>query len=148
MVNGHRGGGWRVAFTLVLNLPHVRLLRLRVSRMFEQLRLRVAVDQAVGLDRVFAVFMGFGLVQMLSGCISTERPGLAVDIPPAYRTRADLRAPPPALDWWRGFQSKELTSLIEQAQAANYDIAAAIARIEQADAASKIAGVPLLPLVN
>src|SRR5438067_1270862 len=109
--------------------------------MFMRLRLRIV--RARGLDRAFAILMGFGLVQMLSGCISTERPGLAVDIPPAYReARGVPPGPRPSLDWWRGFQSKELTDLIEEAQSANYDIAAAVARIEQADAASKIAGAP------
>jgi multidrug efflux system outer membrane protein len=141
--------GMRITFTFGLDLSHPRLLRSRVSLMFKQLRLRMPVEGAAGLHRAFAILMGFGFVQMLSGCISTERPGLAVDIPPAYRAaRGVPLGPPPALDWWRGFQSKELTDLIEQAQAANYDIAAAIARIEQADAASKIAGAPLLPLVN
>src|SRR5207249_7338900 len=42
----------------------------------------------------------------------------------------------------------ELTKLIEQSQSNNFDIAAAIARIVQADAQSKIAGAPLLPAVN
>jgi multidrug efflux system outer membrane protein len=112
-------------------------------------RLRLPMGGATGLHRAFAILMGFGLAQMLAGCLSTERPGLAVDIPPAYRAgRGVPLGPPPSLDWWRGFQSKELTDLIEESQSANYDIAAAIARIEQADAASKIAGAPLLPLVN
>ncbi|HZN28636.1 MAG TPA: efflux transporter outer membrane subunit, partial [Xanthobacteraceae bacterium] len=47
--------------------------------------------------------------------------------------------------WWRGFRSRELTALIEEAQTANFDIAAAVAKIIQADARSKIAGVALLP---
>ena len=38
--------------------------------------------------------------------------------------------------------------MIEEAHAANFDIEAAIARIIQADAASKIAGAPLLPYVD
>jgi outer membrane protein, multidrug efflux system len=54
----------------------------------------------------------------------------------------------PTLDWWRGFRSKELTEVIEEARAANLDIAAAVARIVQADAQSRIAGAPLLPGVN
>ena len=54
----------------------------------------------------------------------------------------------PPLDWWRGFRSRELTEIIEQARAANLDIAAAIARIVQADAQARIAGAPLLPGVT
>ena len=85
----------------------------------------------------------------LSGCISTERPDLAVDIPPAYRTAHGMSpAGRPALDWWRGFRSAELTKLVEEAESANFDIAAAVARITQADAQSKIVGATLLPAIN
>ena len=83
---------------------------------------------------------------MLAGCIFNERSLLGIEIPERYRAAQSLPpAAPPALDWWRGFRSRELTALIEEAQTANFDIAAAVARIIQADAQSKIAGVPLLP---
>jgi NodT family efflux transporter outer membrane factor (OMF) lipoprotein len=85
---------------------------------------------------------------MLAGCLTTERPELALEIPGAYKEapRAPTSAPP-KLDWWRDFRSKELTDLIQEAYTSNFDIAAAVARIIQADAASKIAGAPLLPNV-
>ncbi len=54
----------------------------------------------------------------------------------------------PAPDWWRGFRSRELTTLVERAQLANLDIAAAVARIEQADAQTRISGAPLLPVIG
>lgn len=54
----------------------------------------------------------------------------------------------PSEDWWRGFKSPDLDSLIEQARAGNFDIAAAIARIRQADAQVRIAGAPMLPTVD
>src|SRR5262245_35284691 len=38
----------------------------------------------------------------------------------------------PTADWWRGFGSAELAALEERAQSANYDIAAAVARIREA----------------
>ena len=44
-----------------------------------------------------------------------------------------------------GIYSPELDALIEQARAQNFDIAAAIARVRQADAQVRIAGAPLLP---
>src|SRR5262249_46823344 len=101
-----------------------------------------------GRRRLFAAPAGLCLL-MLSGCITADRPELAIEIPEAYRAarRATDQALP-KLDWWRGFRSKELTDLIEEAHAANFDIEAAIGRIIQADAASKIAGAPLLPNVN
>jgi NodT family efflux transporter outer membrane factor (OMF) lipoprotein len=87
---------------------------------------------------------------MLSACIfSSERPELGLDLPPAYRAaQGNVEAAPPALDWWRGFRSRELTSLVEEAQTDNLDIGAAIGRIMQADAQSKIIGAPLLPAVD
>jgi outer membrane protein, multidrug efflux system len=114
-----------------------------------QLRAWIARVKNAGFCRIFGVPVVFCLVPMLSGCLTADRPDLGIEIPWAYR--AAPRAPanaPPKLDWWRGFRSKELTDLIEEAYAANFDIEAAIARIIQADAASKIAGAPLLPNVD
>ncbi|WP_103721071.1 efflux transporter outer membrane subunit [Bosea psychrotolerans] len=92
------------------------------------------------------VLIGMGL----SGCIlGTERPDANLEVPASYR--AGPRAPDsavPALDWWRGFRSSELTRLIETAQAANLDIAVAVAQILQADAQAGIAGAPLLPTLT
>ena len=51
----------------------------------------------------------------------------------------------PSAEWWRGFGSPELNDLIAQAQKANDDIGAAVARVRQADAQVQIAGSPLLP---
>ncbi len=84
----------------------------------------------------------------LSGCIlGTERPDLNLDMPAAYR-EAGRSAPDarlPALDWWRGFRSNELTTLMDAAQIYNLDVAVAIAQIVQADAQVGVAGAPLLP---
>jgi NodT family efflux transporter outer membrane factor (OMF) lipoprotein len=87
---------------------------------------------------------------MLSGCIlGSERPELAVEIPPAYRNAGSKPyAALPTYEWWRGFRSRELTALIEEAQQANLDIAAAVGRILQADAQARLAGAPLLPNVD
>ncbi len=99
--------------------------------------------------RIFAVPVGLCLAPMLAGCLITDRPDLAVEIPESYRAAPGTPVnAPPKLDWWRGFRSKELTDLIEEAQTSNFDIAVAVARIIQADATSKIAGAPLLPNVD
>jgi NodT family efflux transporter outer membrane factor (OMF) lipoprotein len=93
---------------------------------------------------------GLCLVQPLSGCfLGTEKPELALTIPAVYRDAGTTsRSAMPKLDWWRGFRSRELTGLMQEAQRANLDIAAAIARIIQADAQSRIAGAVLLPALN
>jgi outer membrane protein, multidrug efflux system len=100
-------------------------------------------------SRIFAAAVGLCLAPMLAGCLLTERPELAIEIPDSYKAAPGTpTSAPPKLDWWRSFRSKELTDLIEEAQSSNFDIAVAVARITQADAASKIAGAPLLPNVD
>ena len=70
-------------------------------------------------------------------------------MPVQFRATAATEAAAwPSDDWWRGFDSAELNALIEQARAQNFDIAAAIARIRQADAQVRIAGAPMLPTTN
>jgi NodT family efflux transporter outer membrane factor (OMF) lipoprotein len=51
----------------------------------------------------------------------------------------------PDLQWWHAFGSAELDQLIAQAQQANDDLKAAMARVQQSDAQVRIAGAPLLP---
>src|SRR5262249_50992764 len=99
--------------------------------------------------RIFGAAVGLCLAPMLAGCLLTERPELAIEIPDAYKAAPGAPASaPPTLDWWRGFRSKELTDLIQEAQTSNFDIAVAVARIIQADAASKIASAALYPNAN
>jgi outer membrane protein, multidrug efflux system len=115
--------------------------------MFEELRTRALVLKAACSRYSLTGLAGLFLVQILSGCMfGTERPDLALSAPPGYRaTRGDVHAAVPALDWWRSFRSAELTRFIEEAQTESFDIGAAIGRILQADAQSKIASAPLLP---
>jgi outer membrane protein, multidrug efflux system len=117
-----------------------------MARPFEARRTRAS---SFRFRRIFAASVGLCLAPMLAGCLTTEHPDVAVEIPKSYRAAPGTPSNhPPKLDWWRDFRSKELTDLMEEAQAANFDIAAAIARIIQADAASKIAGAPLFPSVD
>jgi multidrug efflux system outer membrane protein len=104
----------------------------------------------VGSAALTRSMSALALGALLSGCLLTETvPGPAIDPPPKYReTGGRPYAALPAPDWWRGFRSGELTSLVERAHSANLDIAAAVARIEQADAQTRIAGAPLLPTVT
>ncbi len=98
------------------------------------------------------MLQGTCLMLTLGGCLLSDKPEPALDIPQSYDASSPkpevAEAALPPLDWWRGFRSRELTEIIEQARAANLDIAAAIARIVQADAQARIAGAPLLPGVT
>jgi len=84
--------------------------------------------------------------------LSNDKPEPGLDIPPAYsagpKNPTVAEAALPTLDWWRGFRSRELTEIIEEAREANLDIAAAVARIVQADANSRVGGAALLPTVG
>ncbi len=81
-------------------------------------------------------------------CVLTQDlPDPALDVPTHYKYAGKGDAPP-SLDWWRGFRSAELAQLMEEAQTVNLDIAAAVARIVQADAQARQAGAALLPSVS
>lgn len=105
-----------------------------------------------GVRPFLTMLQGFCLMLPLGGCLLTDKPEPGLDIPQAYdrgpRNPVAAEAALPPLDWWRGFRSRELTDIIEEARSTNLDIAAAVARIVQADALSRIAGSALLPGVN
>jgi len=54
----------------------------------------------------------------------------------------------PSADWWKGFGSPDLTQLVAQAQDGNRDLAAAAARVMQAEAQSTIQRSQLFPQIG
>src|SRR5436305_4086220 len=112
-----------------------------------QLQVASAKPRFVRWTNLFGAFV---LAATSAGCILTkDLPNPALEIPDAYKAaRLTKTDAPPTLDWWRGFKSSELTTLMEEAQTVNLDIAAATARLIQADAQARIAGAALLPTLN
>jgi outer membrane protein, multidrug efflux system len=102
------------------------------------------------LRRWAPLLTAIGAVPVLTGCLLTADPiNPALDVPTGYRTpHSTAKAELPSAEWWRGFRSRELTELIDQALAANYDIAAAVGRIMQADAQARVTGAALLPTLD
>ena len=100
--------------------------------------------------RPVMLLAGLAAIATSAGCILTgDLPDPALDIPATYNAGRPATADAsPTLDWWRGFRSSELTDLMEEAQTVNLDIAAATARIIQADQQARIAGAALLPSVS
>lgn len=99
--------------------------------------------------RAAASLCVLALLPALTGCfVDTEKPELALDVPGTYTQGRGAAEEGPALDWWRGFRSRELTVLMEEAQTSNLDIAAAVARIMQADAQAQVAGAALMPSLS
>ncbi|MDC7785826.1 efflux transporter outer membrane subunit [Rhodoplanes sp. TEM] len=99
--------------------------------------------------RPTAIACLLALAPLLGACfVDTEKPELALDVPRQYKEGRGSAEQGPGLDWWRGFRSGELTVLMEEAQTSNLDIAAAVARIMQADAQARISGSALLPSLS
>ena len=89
------------------------------------------------------------LLPLLCGCLGPFYHHPDIPPPAAWTTSSDAAAPEwPDREWWHGFDSPDLDELIGQAQHANDDLRAAVARVHQADAQRRIAGAPLLPAVN
>lgn len=85
---------------------------------------------------------------VLAACSQT--PELQVPdmpLPAAWGEAQNATVPAPAA-WWSLFKSAELDRLEQAALAANHDLKAAIARIEQAEAQLKVAGAPTLPSLS
>ena len=99
----------------------------------------------------FARSCGFAiLVTSLAGCIpSADLPDPALDVPDTFRASGPGKpADAPRVDWWVSFRTPELTGFMEETALANLDIAAAAARIIQADANARVTGAVLFPLIN
>ena len=89
-------------------------------------------------------------VLLLAGCAFRPDPAQSgLSTPAAFRDAA-ARAPAqwPDPHWWRGFNAPELDRLMAESDAGAFDLAAAAARVRQADAQARIAGSPLLPFVS
>jgi NodT family efflux transporter outer membrane factor (OMF) lipoprotein len=95
------------------------------------------------------------IVLACAGCtLSAPKTETAITPPPQWRyaahAEAEARTEQDGRDvtgaaWWRRFDSAELDRLVAQASADSFDIAAAIARVQQAQANSRVAGAALLP---
>jgi NodT family efflux transporter outer membrane factor (OMF) lipoprotein len=77
------------------------------------------------------------------------RPQLATTVSYPHQQTLDQRAatlPAPQLDqWWSGFDDAELVRIVQRVLAQNLDLAAAMARVEQANAAAREAGAQRMP---
>jgi NodT family efflux transporter outer membrane factor (OMF) lipoprotein len=86
---------------------------------------------------------------LLSGC-ALGPDGTAPDLalPQAFQQSLPQAPVWPDRGWWKGFGSDDLDRLIADAESANFDIQAAVARIRQADAQVQSSGAGLLPSLS
>lgn len=87
------------------------------------------------------------LLLALYGCTS-QPPAVVTPAAPAQWRHAPLVSAQVMPHWWQGFANPELDRLVEQALVANDDLAAAVARVRQAEASARMAGAPLLPQLD
>lgn len=89
------------------------------------------------------------LCLLLGACSQTPpRDEHPVQPPPAWQSPHTQASQLSSQQWWSHFRSPALDRLIAQARVGSYDLAAAIARVQQARATAVIAGAPLLPEVK
>ncbi|MGC5702139.1 efflux transporter outer membrane subunit [Pseudomonas sp. NFXW11] len=83
---------------------------------------------------------------LLAACSTPPaRPDSGLPAPASWHTANTPAAQADKRQWWSQFASPELEQLIAQARSGSFDLAAAVARVRQAQASAVIAGAPLLP---
>ena len=85
---------------------------------------------------------------LLAGCSLAPEPAPPPGPIPETWAQAETSTAPLPAAWWRTFGSPDIDALVEGALAANRDLAAALARIEQARAGVRIAGAGLWPRID
>jgi multidrug efflux system outer membrane protein len=86
---------------------------------------------------------------LLTACAAQSvAPPPQQDIPVAFESVGAPDGQWPAQEWYRDFGSDELNTFIDTAAKTNTDVAAARARVAQADARARQAGAAILPTVD
>jgi outer membrane protein, multidrug efflux system len=98
-----------------------------------------------------ATYAAFPVLLFLSSCAvgpNYKRPNIAA--PPVFRGPSDTaqQASFADLPWWDIFHDETLTALIKTALANNYDLAAAVARVEQANQVAALARSQYFPTLG
>lgn len=98
-----------------------------------------------------SVLFGVALT-VLTGCASHApivEPPPKVDLPAGWTATGGANKQEwPDKDWWQQFGSPELSHLVDEGQSSNLELAGAFARVKQAEAEARIAGVSLLPTAS
>jgi multidrug efflux system outer membrane protein len=112
----------------------------------------IRVTEAMSMRR-FALLLSTGaIICIMAGCaLHAEKTDASLAAPEAWRysqSSAAADADVVSAEWWHSFGSAEFDQLVEAAQAQSFDVAAATARVRQAQASARMAGASLLPEVS
>ena len=94
--------------------------------------------------------LGMLLVLMSVACVKAPpqlEPDIGIDVPQSWTAAVPDEAAPRS-DWWMTFDDPQLAALIELSLRENRDLHVAAARLEKAEAAARIAGADLKPIVS
>ncbi|WP_202444583.1 efflux transporter outer membrane subunit [Schauerella aestuarii] len=99
--------------------------------------------------RLRAILTSLTGMVLLAGCsVARDRTAASLTLPAAYSVQTAAVSLPEHQADWRLFGNAELAELIAMANTGAFDLAAAMARVRQAEAYARIAGAPLLPQVD
>lgn len=94
------------------------------------------------------------LACLCGSCALAPRPALpeltgqpVTELPGSFVATAAPGSHQP-LEWWRAFNDPVLDDVVESVLASNYDIAGAVARVQQARVRARLAEAPILPIVR
>jgi outer membrane protein, multidrug efflux system len=90
----------------------------------------------------------FAAALLLAGCSIGPDQVRPETVSPAEWTGKPGTTLWPSSDWWQEYRMPDLDALMWRAEQANFDLAAAVARIREADAQLEIAAAPLLPAIQ
>lgn len=86
---------------------------------------------------------------VLTGCAQQPvMPDVEQSLPEQWSSSFGSDQAWPDQEWWQNFHSEELTRLVQDALSNNFDLAAAAARIMQAEAQVRVSGATLLPGID
>lgn len=103
--------------------------------------------------QIFPIASALAAALVLAGCVSAptqvqQSQLQALDVPAQWQRSDAAQGDAVSQGWWRSFGSAELDALVADAQQRSLDVAAAMARLQQAQASARYAGAELLPTVN
>ncbi|MDE2655768.1 MAG: efflux transporter outer membrane subunit [Gemmatimonadota bacterium] len=110
--------------------------------------LRPAPRRAPAASVLFVV--GPASAVLLGACSFAPAPSVpepVAELPDAFAEPAAAGSPE-ALEWWRGFEDPALNAVVDSVLASNFDLAEAVARVQQARAQAGIARAGLFPVVQ